>query len=317
MAWCSGCQDYRPVDEFNRHASSPNGYQAYCKCCGWIRRGTGRTAQDYARMIELRRNPPPQPLSKVCAGCNTDKPLEAFPKHLSGRYGRDTRCSQCRSELFAVKYRADPQKFRQRTETRRTRRRSQRVEKVCPTCGKTFSVPPSYSAAYTYCSMACRFHPPTREQSPYDLAYLAGIFDGEGCIIISPGPQHQIRMDVTNTHRGVIDWLRDTFGGRVQATKRGQYRRIYRWGASHRRAVALLKFLLPYLHVKKEQAELAIAYQEHRDTTLLTDGRNLKAGVPPDEYAIREGYRQRLSALKQAYGDYDTEDEEEGEADAA
>jgi hypothetical protein len=54
------------------------------------------------------------------------------------------------------------------------------------------------------------------------LAYLAGIIDGEGSIYIgnfscnpkTGTPYYQTNMEVTNTDAGLIDWLMGNIGGR-------------------------------------------------------------------------------------------------------
>lgn len=48
-----------------------------------------------------------------------------------------------------------------------------------------------------------------------DLAYLAGILDGEGCFSIGKSSKgyYNLRVDVVNTDRRLIEWLHVNFGG--------------------------------------------------------------------------------------------------------
>ena len=64
-----------------------------------------------------------------------------------------------------------------------------------------------------------------KEYSNTDIAYLAGIIDGEGsiyignfsCNEITKLPYYQTNMQVTNTDQKLIDWLHNTFGGLINS----------------------------------------------------------------------------------------------------
>ena len=110
--------------------------------------------------------------------------------------------------------------------------------------------------------------------SKLDLAYMAGVFDGEGSIMISkqkPGasngsisPSYYLRVSLGITDRWICELFRFNFGGSI-------YKKIYRgekyfpawvWNLSGERAIRFLKVLLPYFHLKKAQAELGIKFQQ-------------------------------------------------------
>jgi len=97
---------------------------------------------------------------------------------------------------------------------------------------------------------------------PTALAYIAGIVDGEGNIFSRsrPGRRLQVVVDVTNTDKSLIDWLTG-FGGRFHrnicrnSTNHFGKKEVYRWIVSRRRDVTLLlKAILPYLIIKREDA---------------------------------------------------------------
>lgn len=115
------------------------------------------------------------------------------------------------------------------------------------------------------------------------LAYMAGIMDGEGCVCICKGRDsvcrrgYHIYLEVTvgNTNEWLIQWLKLQFGGTAHKTlgKRNQ-RDWWTWSVSANKSVEFLKSLLPYLQIKRPQAELAIQFQSkmrHRSSTGLTD----------------------------------------------
>jgi hypothetical protein len=99
---------------------------------------------------------------------------------------------------------------------------------------------------------------------PTDLAYIAAIIDGEGCICIS---RHNIyfclRLSVCMVDRAAIDFILNKFGGVICARPvTATYRLRYDWRVYAQEAGLILRLILPYLKVKKQQANIAIAFAE-------------------------------------------------------
>lgn len=103
------------------------------------------------------------------------------------------------------------------------------------------------------------------------LAYVAGIVDGEGCIGIcgikrehNLLPYTNLRVSVVNTNEWLIEFLKFHFGGshisRLQRPK-PSWKPTHEWVICSIKAVEFLKLILPYLQIKKPQAELAINFQ--------------------------------------------------------
>jgi len=102
-----------------------------------------------------------------------------------------------------------------------------------------------------------------------ELAYLAGIIDGEGCISLygrgkrcEDGSWKRFTVGISV---GMVDYeipclLRDSFGGGLcQHPPRGISRKPqWLWSISHRKAFKVLILLKPYLRIKAAQAEIAI-----------------------------------------------------------
>lgn len=132
-----------------------------------------------------------------------------------------------------------------------------------------------------------------------DTAYVAGLFDGEGCILISTRlrcgrPIFWLDIVITNTDKPVLDWLLITVGGRMSKkpyNKNGN-RDIWRWKTSSRKAASVLRALLPYLRIKHEQAVIAIEFQ------MLLSSKTPGAKSTPDEIATLGKYRQKLLAIR-------------------
>jgi len=101
-----------------------------------------------------------------------------------------------------------------------------------------------------------------------DIRYLAGFFDGEGSIFITKRasnnrPYRYIRLSACNTNHPIIRRIHRQFGGRLYlATKKAKpnWRPTLDWVLNGREAARLLMRLLPYLHVKKQEARRALKF---------------------------------------------------------
>ena len=94
-------------------------------------------------------------------------------------------------------------------------------------------------------------------QRHIDLAWSAGILDGEGCFSIAPtGSSPCITMD--STSKVVVDEFHRLFGGTPVSLKRKTEinRRVYRWSVYGPSAVEICKEVIPYLRDKGKQAVL-------------------------------------------------------------
>lgn len=110
-----------------------------------------------------------------------------------------------------------------------------------------------------------------------DLAYIAGIIDGEGCISIerrryAEGKYKKIvSLTVSNTEEWLCQWLKLSWGGRIRIRidKRENHLPLYNWVVYRAKAIEVLKVILPYLKIKKPQAEIAIGFQSRRSRCRL------------------------------------------------
>lgn len=99
---------------------------------------------------------------------------------------------------------------------------------------------------------------------PEDLAYIAGLFDGEGSISVSRSPNCikniRVLVSVTMCDREGPDFIGSVLGGTVTKLKRKTKtgKDIYSWALYCKKAAAALELLLPYLKVKNAKAKDAI-----------------------------------------------------------
>lgn len=106
-----------------------------------------------------------------------------------------------------------------------------------------------------------------------DLAYIAGFFDGEGSIVITPiahSTSNQkrtfnMRAQAVSTNEEIIRLLLAMFGGDIKNKPiKGNRKACWTWRVSSQAATNFLELVLPYLKIKKPQAELALEFQSHK-----------------------------------------------------
>ena len=149
-----------------------------------------------------------------------------------------------------------------------------------------------------------------------EKAYVAGIMDGEGSIIIAKWntefhkgkriPQYVLRTQVKMCDENVIKYILCCVGvGGFSKCARSSwprfningdpsmpYRDIYQFSLSGRNVVDFLKQLYPYLIRLKSQADVAFKYYE----TVLSQGCRNK-GLSVEAIFIRENLRQEIKKL--------------------
>src|SRR3990167_458018 len=142
--------------------------------------------------------------------------------------------------------------------------------------------------------------------SKYTLAYFAGFFDGEGCICIaSQGSKtrngvirkrYRLEVAVGSTNHWIIEMMKFQFGGAVYTDRRDNHpkthRPFWRWMICSNQAKVFLEEVLPFLTIKKAEADIAIKWQANRIRGQLPKEDREKAN------ALAEAKRIMLSALK-------------------
>jgi hypothetical protein len=109
----------------------------------------------------------------------------------------------------------------------------------------------------------------TKHVIPEQWAYIAGIVDGEGCITKhnTQNSVHGYMLAVAQKDVRLLDWLTNTLGVGRRATR--QASGVSVWNVTGQRAVHdTLVGIRPYLIVKGEQADIAIAYIRARYPTI-------------------------------------------------
>lgn len=100
-----------------------------------------------------------------------------------------------------------------------------------------------------------------------DLEYLAGFFDGEGCINLQKtnklSKTYRMRVFVAQLDTRPLYKFKEIFNdGFIYKWVNNAGHIQYQWEIHGKKSVNVLKALLPYLIVKKEQAKLAVKWFE-------------------------------------------------------
>lgn len=144
--------------------------------------------------------------------------------------------------------------------------------------------------------------------SKTDLAYMAGIMDGEGSFCISkvtlysksgkPYFGYDCKVSVGNTSEVLMKWMFERFGGRYRVSSTHVSKMAREWGQTkcnpcfrwtcegYRNQELFILSILPYLVMKREQAKVALEW------TRMVNVKNP---------AIRLQLHQRMIALNQRF----------------
>lgn len=135
-----------------------------------------------------------------------------------------------------------------------------------------------------------------------EKAYLAGLVDGEGHIAINVRSGvwrgHQVMVKVTNTNIPVMEAIARDFGAHVQRHRQRPNRRPIvdiHWAT--RSAVELLREIRPYLRIKAEISDVALAFAE----TIRKPDAKARA-ITAEEWKHREGLRFKIRTLNARFG---------------
>lgn len=126
----------------------------------------------------------------------------------------------------------------------------------------------------------------------YELAYFAGLMDGEGCFNINFNKKrntYQARLTMSNTNIAMIEWCRDKVGGKIYRRKKYfiHHKDKWEWMSWGDKEILkkLLQDMLPFLVGKQEQCKVLIRFQKTLNSQ-INRGRRLEADI--------KAYRKKL-----------------------
>lgn len=149
--------------------------------------------------------------------------------------------------------------------------------------------------------------------TPLDLAYLAGFIDGEGCFYIgniqgiskctgNKYPNYHCILKISNNCVHVLEWINQTFRGRItthnKKTKSADRNFItYDVWFTGNLLTDLTKMLMPFLKIKKPQAEVML---QMRETFPRSGSRGPKKALQPI-LEIRENLHIQMHRLNSRF----------------
>ena len=119
-----------------------------------------------------------------------------------------------------------------------------------------------------------------------DIAYIAVLFDGEGCVSYKQYMQKrkgrkkaypfwQIRLEIAMTEKSILVWLCEVLGVGTVTEKRYKtkytlgWKKQWRWRCSHRDAFKVCCLIFPYAQIKLTKIQKII--QHYSDRKLRVD----------------------------------------------
>jgi len=127
--------------------------------------------------------------------------------------------------------------------------------------------------------------------------YIAGLFDGEGCVFADKVSNNSnvmcLRTSICMCHKILITKLYKQFGGSFAIYKPINIRHsiAYDWRLSGLMAIKFLKYIQPFLIVKKQVVKVALEYEYFRR------GFCRQNPVPQKEIRRRLNWRNRMRYL--------------------
>lgn len=136
-----------------------------------------------------------------------------------------------------------------------------------------------------------------------DWARLAAYIDGEGTIYINRqnpakstrSVRHFLSVVVTSSSGTLMRWLRGTFTGTIYSVAPNHWGKkpVFRWQLNERTAEWVLTNCVSYLLIKREQAEIGLAFRKSKGDHRYGAGVKLEAGVLAD----RDEFSQKIRDL--------------------
>ena len=101
-----------------------------------------------------------------------------------------------------------------------------------------------------------------------ELAYAAGLFDGEGSISLvrqKNNRSHSPQVAVASNDCEVLLWLQKRFGGSIvtKQPRKSTHSVSYDWRLTDRRALAFLQMVRPYLVIQRKIRRVDLLLNEY------------------------------------------------------
>ncbi|MDE2232846.1 MAG: hypothetical protein KGJ90_01825 [Patescibacteria group bacterium] len=131
------------------------------------------------------------------------------------------------------------------------------------------------------------------------LEYLAGLFDGEGCVVVQCRQRedkrhYSLQVSLSLVNKNVVELFRSAFGGGIYFVPRRQPHRqdIWHWKIGCKAGYEALRAIFPWLIIKRQQVRLAQEFQ-----ALIRPQNNRGVALLEEEIQQREYFKRAISLL--------------------
>lgn len=105
-----------------------------------------------------------------------------------------------------------------------------------------------------------------------EKAYIAGILDGEGSIMLTTLHKNQTPSPVVaiaSTDKELLDWLKEKIGGSIciKPPRKETHNVSWDWKIAHNLALEFLKDILPYMRIQRKIRRAELLLSEYKNLT--------------------------------------------------
>ena len=123
-----------------------------------------------------------------------------------------------------------------------------------------------------------------------ELAYAAGLFDGEGSISLvrqKNNRSHSPQVAVASNDYEVLAWFQKRFGGSIvtKQPRKSTHSVSYDWRLTDRRALAFLQLIRPYLVIERKIRRIDLLLNDYISCTPI-NGRYTKEMIERKQMLI-------------------------------
>lgn len=122
------------------------------------------------------------------------------------------------------------------------------------------------------------------------VAYFAGLLDGEGCISLAHRRQYITpTLQIANTCRELLKWVQHWFTGgiyEIRNSRKDNRKQSYVWSIAGQKAQRAIKLALPYLLVKRRQAELVLGIKRFAAIHVPGHKGRVVSVMTPQDFAL-------------------------------
>lgn len=106
------------------------------------------------------------------------------------------------------------------------------------------------------------------------IAYLAGLFDGEGSVLLTRLHSNTYRapvLSMSSTTLCLLEKCKETFGGHISTHKiyKSHHKQSWSWTVKSAKALAAMEKLLPYIMEPDKHRRMKLLLDKYNSTTVM------------------------------------------------